>query len=340
MSTKSAVIKTTCILLIVTVLLCLCHRSIGFIRFPSRVIASQKTIVEIVRRTNIYTFRQKATRIYGRPKKIASQNNEDDTKEPKLLKKKNIITDEIILENDNVKAAVNKSVSTKKQAKGDTDTIKGATGAGRKIKLTEIVPSSSVLDSIDNSVFEDATSTSQKDTTKPVRAKRKPNEVTGAQKGAIQKTPKKSKGGQDSSVVYTNLSPETAISSTTAKIRRSSPSTLTDQTKFNFEDENLELFKLGGIENLLPNLDEDFAKLEANLELDGLEDILDFGFEIGDMDDDIGDIFGNSTRDLSLGSSAMDDALRGIESGRYNMDDFLIPGEDMAELDLGTNIPV
>ena len=61
---------------------------------------------------------------------------------------------------------------------------------------------------------------------------------------------------------------------------------------------------------LLPNLDEDLAKLEANL-----SELGDFGFDfMGEMDDDD------------------DEALRSIESGKFDIEEFLKDGADVDEL--------
>lgn len=60
-------------------------------------------------------------------------------------------------------------------------------------------------------------------------------------------------------------------------------------------------------EGLLPNLDDDLAKLEANL-----GELGDFGFDFKDDDDD-------------------DEALRSIESGKFDIEEFLKEGAD--ELD-------
>ena len=67
---------------------------------------------------------------------------------------------------------------------------------------------------------------------------------------------------------------------------------------------------------LLPNLDEDLAKLEANL-----SELGDFGFDfMGEMDDDD------------------DEALRSIESGKFDIEEFLKDGADVDELLSGNKI--
>jgi hypothetical protein len=65
---------------------------------------------------------------------------------------------------------------------------------------------------------------------------------------------------------------------------------------------------------LLPNLDEDLAKLEANL-----SELGDFGFDFRDDDDD-------------------DEALRSIESGQFDIEEFLKDGADDVD-DLLSDMP-
>lgn len=65
---------------------------------------------------------------------------------------------------------------------------------------------------------------------------------------------------------------------------------------------------------LLPNLDEDLAKLEANL-----SELGDFGFDFRDDDDD-------------------DEALRSIESGQFDIEEFLKDGADDVD-DLLSDLP-
>lgn len=65
---------------------------------------------------------------------------------------------------------------------------------------------------------------------------------------------------------------------------------------------------------LLPNLDEDLAKLEANL-----SELGDFGFDFRDDDDD-------------------DEALRSIESGQFDIEEFLKDGADDVD-DLLLDLP-
>jgi hypothetical protein len=103
-----------------------------------------------------------------------------------------------------------------------------------------------------------------------------------------------------------------------------------------FEDED-DLFDFKGLlgmegdflssdnlENLLPNLDEDLAKLEANL-----EELGDFGFDLIDEEDD-DSVMGlggmGMGKDVSrLSEKDLDDTLRSIESGKFDIDDFLLP---------------
>eukprot|EP01041_Mallomonas_annulata_P000965 gene965-1873_t len=79
------------------------------------------------------------------------------------------------------------------------------------------------------------------------------------------------------------------------------------------------------LESLLPNLDDDLAKLEANL--GSLH-----GFDL-DMDMDESLFMSNSSMGTSLTDLEFEEALRGIESGKFDMSEFMLGDADTEDTD-------
>jgi hypothetical protein len=97
-------------------------------------------------------------------------------------------------------------------------------------------------------------------------------------------------------------------------------------------DEDLDLKEFLGedflsddLDSLLPNLDEDLANLEANL-----GELGDFGFDFMDEDSMSLERIGGSQ--IPITDSDLDETLRSIESGNFDIDDFL-PSDDDEEED-------
>ena len=99
-----------------------------------------------------------------------------------------------------------------------------------------------------------------------------------------------------------------------------SASGLDDDESFDIKELLGDDFLAEGIETLLPNLDEDLAKLEANL--GELGDGFDFDFMVGE-DDDVDGLSAGVGAGLAMSETDLDETLRSIEAGKFDIDDFI-----------------